>query len=305
MKHPIIVGTDLTETSDEALVRAEALATRDSVALTVVHAVSPLLWGIGNHVEHFVRVREQVKLRVTAVTGRPRGAYRVIIERGLAHAVLARLAIAEDALLVVGSHMHHGLGHALLKDVSERVVERARGPVLVTRSGTNAGCVLVAVDQPFDLSEPLQAGIQEARTTGSQLTALHCVETGFMYSLAADVFNGGAYAQRPMGLESPLPEIRHALRAELTRHQVTAQIFVTEGEAQVLIPRVAERLRARLIVVGSGHGKRSLETTNAVLRHAPCSVLVVDSVSASALDRSAAPSLERPARAEDPSLLSR
>ena len=302
MKHPIIVGTDLSETSDDALRRAEGLATRHSVPLTVVHAVSPF-WSIGSQSEHTARLRQQVEARVTTVTGRPPGAYRVIVERGLAHAVLARLAIAEDALLVVGAHMHHGVGHALLKDVTERVVERARGPVFITRPGSNTGCVLVAIDRPFDRSEPLQAGIDEVAMTGSELTVLHCVETGFIHTLAADVINGGAYAQHPLGLVSPLTEARQALRAELARQHLAAQIFAVEGEAQLLIPRMAERLNARLIVVGSGHGKRSLDITNAVLRHAPCSVLVVDSASASALDRDAALSSDAPVRAaEDPTL---
>ena len=283
MKHPIIVGTDMTVASDDALVRAEALATRDSVELTVVHAVSPLLLAVGEHAEHFARLREQVEQRITAITGRPRNAYNVVIERGLPHAVLARLAVANDALLVVGAHMHHGLGHALLKDVSERVLERARGPVLVTKPGGESGPVLVAVEPPFEFSESLGAAIQEARATGSHLAVLHCVDTGLLHTLAADLINGGAHATRPLGLKAVIPEARHALQAEFARRRIRAEIWLLEGAVDSLIPAVARRTRPRLIVIGSGHGKRSLETTNAVLRHTHCSMLVVDS--GSALDR--------------------
>src|SRR4051812_15738431 len=285
MIHPIVVGTDMTTASDDSLVRAEALATRDSAELTVVHAVSPLLWAVGDHTEHFARLREQIEQRVTAVTGRPRNAYRVLIERGLPHAVLARVAISNDALLVVGTHMHHGLGHAFLKDVTERVLERTRGPVLVTKPGADSGPILVAVDRPFELSEALGAGIEEARATGSRLTALHCVDTGLIHTLAADLINGGAYAALPLGLGAPIPEAARALRAELARRQTSAEVAILEGAAPTLIADFALRVHARLIVVGSGHGKRSLDVTNAVLRHAPCSVLVVDS--RSALDRDA------------------
>ena len=283
MKHPIIVGTDMTPASDDALMRAEARATRDSVDLTVVHAVSPLLWAVGDHAEHFARLREQVEQRTTAITGRPRNAYHVVIERGLPHVVLARLAIANDALLVVGAHMHHGLGHALLKDVSERVVERARGPVLVTKPGSDSGRVLVAVEPPFEFSESLDAAIQEARATGSELAVLHCVDTGLLQTLAADLINGGAYAARPLGLKAVIPEARHALRAEFARRRIRAELWLFEGTVHSLISDVARRTRPRLVVIGSGHGKRSLDSTNAVLRHAPCSVLVVDS--RAALDR--------------------
>ena len=112
MKYPIVVGTDLTHASDDALVQAEARASRDGVRLTVVHAMSPLLWGAANDVDYVARLRELVEQQVAALTGRSRGEYEVVIERGLAHAVLARSAVSQQALLVVGSHMHHGVGHA-------------------------------------------------------------------------------------------------------------------------------------------------------------------------------------------------
>jgi len=171
------------------------------------------------------------------------------------------------------------------KDVTERVLERTRGPVLVTKPGADSGPILVAVDRPFELSEALGAGIEEARATGSRLTALHCVDTGLIHTLAADLINGGAYAALPLGLGAPIPEAARGLRAELARRQTSAEVAILEGAAPTLIADFALRVHARLIVVGSGHGKRSLDVTNAVLRHAPCSVLVVDS--RSALDRDA------------------
>lgn len=283
MKHPIIVGTDLTEASDDTLVQAEVLATRDSATLTVVHAISPLLWR--DQGEQLARIRQQIAQRVSLLTRRPPELFDVVVERGLAHAVLARLAIAHDALLVVGAHMHHGIAHALLRDVTERVVARARGPVLVTQPANRAGQVLVPVDRPFESSEPLLTAIDEARARRAKLTVLHCVDTGFIRTLACDLANGGAYAREPLGLNAPLAEARSALGAELKRRNVRADVLVAEGEAQALIPRLARGARAGLIVVGSGHGKGSLQITNAVLRHAPCSVLVVDSTRASALDR--------------------
>src|SRR4051812_24864868 len=133
MKFPIVVGTDLTAASDEALIQAEARARRDRVPLTVVHAYPPLLWETTNDAEALLRAKETLQAQFLALTGRAADGYEALVERGLAHLVLARIAISQQALLVVGSHMHHGVGHALLRDVTERVVERTRGPVLVTR----------------------------------------------------------------------------------------------------------------------------------------------------------------------------
>lgn len=277
MRYPIVVGTDLTSASEAALIQAEARATRDASPLTVVHAMSPLLWGGSNDVDYVQRLRELIRKQFTALTGRRREDYNVVAERGLAHAVLARLARSERALLVVGSHMHHDVGHALLKDVSERVVESGRGPVLVTRPCGVSHHVLAAVDWPFNASIALDVAIDEARASNSKLTVLHSVDTGFLQTLVADIFNGGAYADRPLGQHSPVVEARVALRSELRRRHVDAEVYVVEGEARSLIPEVAARIGVELIVVGAAHRPTMTpHVTTAVLRHAPCSVLVVD-----------------------------
>ena len=281
MKLPIVVGTDLTEGSDDALRQAEARATRDRVPLTVVHAMSPLLWSALSDREHVEHLQSLIRQQFTALTGRLESEYEVLVERGLAHTVLARLAVAQQALLVVGTHMHHGLGHALLRDVTERVLERARSPVLVTRPSSGSKRVLVAVDQPFGKSAALDAAIDEALSSDAKLTAVHTVNTGFMHTLVTDIVNGGAYADHPLGLRARVLEARQALRAELQRRRVDADIYVMEGEGAALIPRVAARVGAELVVVGTAHRHgHPPSITSAVLRHAPCSVLVIDEGSA-------------------------
>ena len=281
MKLPIIVGTDLTEASDDALVQAEARATRDGVPLTVVHAMTPLLWNPANDANATEGATRLVRQRLTALTGRPEHEYEVVVERGLPHTVLARLAISQHALLVVGSHMHHGVGHAFLRDVTERVVERARGPVLVTRPRARSERVLVAVDRPFESSAALDVAIEEARSSSSRLTVLHCVNMGFLTTLATDLINGGAYADRLVGQRSPPAEARQSLKAELGRRQVDADLYVLEGVPEHLISEVAARGEADIVVVGTAHRRaRTPHVTTSVLRHAPCSVLVVDELAA-------------------------
>jgi nucleotide-binding universal stress UspA family protein len=281
MKLPIIVGTDLTGASDDALIQAEARATRDGVPLTVVHAMTPLLWDPANNSDAVERAKTLVRQRFTALTGRPPGEYAVVVERGLVHTVLAGLAISQHALLVVGSHMHHGVGHALLRDVTERVVARARGPVLVSRPRVASERVLVAVDRPFESSAALDIAIDEARSSDSKLTVLHCVNMGFLTTLATDLINGGAYADRPLGQRSPLAEARRLLKAELGQRQIDADLYVVEGAAQQLISEVAASVDADLVVVGTAHrSARTPHLTTAVLRHAPCSVLIIDELTA-------------------------
>jgi nucleotide-binding universal stress UspA family protein len=286
MKFPIVVGTDLSTASHDALIQAEARASRDGVPLTVVHAQTPLLWGSANDTDAAAHARELIRQDLSALTGRSPAGYHVIVERGLAHSVLARIAISQNALLVVGSHMHHGVGHAFLRDVTERVVERARGPVLVTRPRIASDRILVAVDRPFHTSAALALAIDEARASDSELTVLHCVDMGFIATLAADLINGGAYADRPLGQHSPIAEARQALKGELRRRQIAADIYVLEGAARQLIPEIAAKVQAELVVVGTAHRPGSPpHVTTSVLRHAPCSVLVADEASAVELAR--------------------
>jgi nucleotide-binding universal stress UspA family protein len=190
VKYPIIVGTDLTEASDDALIQAETRAARDDAPLTVVHATSPLLWGPVLDAEYTVRLETLIRQQNSALTGR---------------------------------------------------------------------------------------------------SVLHSIDTGFIQTLAADVINGGAYAARPLGQRSLFVDARQALRAELRRRQVEADICVVEGRAPSIIPQMANRIDAELVIVGTAHRPAPTSSvTTAVLRHAPCSVLVVDDGAALVLTDSVA-----------------
>jgi len=277
MKYPIVVGTNLTGASNEALIQAEARARRDDMPLTVVHTVSPRFWGASNDAGDLEHLRQLVEQQVTSLTGRPRGEYDIIVERGSTQSVLTRLATAQHALLVVGTTEHHGISHALLKDVSERVVEHASGPVLVTRAGTNSARVLVAVDWPFHTSRALDVAIDEASHSHAELSVLHCVDAGFVGTLAATFINGGIYSGHPPSMRWPIGEARKELREELQLRHVDPILYVAEGEASFLISEFAARLHAGLVIVGSArHPAHTPAVTTAVLRHAPCSVLVVN-----------------------------
>ena len=277
MKYPIVVGTNLTHASDEALIQAEARASRDEMPLTVVHTLSQRLWGSTNDAGDVEHLRALIEQQVTALTGRPRSEYDVVVERGSTHSVLARLAASQHALLVVGSAEHHGLGHALLKDVSERVVERAWGPVLVARPRTDSARILVAIDWPFHKSPSLDIAIDEARCSHAELIVLHCVNASFLGTIATYIVNGNYYAEHPLSLRWPLGEARRALRAELQLRHVDPPLYVVEGEASSLISQFAAQTHAGLVIVGTPHHPGPTpHVTTAVLRHAPCSVLVVD-----------------------------
>jgi nucleotide-binding universal stress UspA family protein len=60
-------------------------------------------------------------------------------------------------------------------------------------------------------------------------------------------------------------------------------LLVVEGEARILISQVAARMVADLVIVGNAFRPGTTpQTTTTVVRHAPCSVLVIDSGTARA-----------------------
>jgi nucleotide-binding universal stress UspA family protein len=269
MSDRIVVGTDLSSASDDALIQAEALASRDALPLTVVHVLSGLPWGASvlPDPDQVMEIRESIRKQVNVLTGRPLPAFCVLVERGQPHLVLAQLARSARALLVVGSHMHHGVGHALVRNVGERVALRAHDRVLITRPRTGSRQILVAADHPAHARAALEVGVEEARRSAGILTVLHCVNTGFVESAFTPRMEGGR----------AIVDARAALSEELTRAKVKAELRVIEGPPQAVISDMADRLNAELIVIGASHHAQPLaDVTSQVLRRAQCSVLVVE-----------------------------
>lgn len=276
MKCPIVVGTDLTDASDECLVQAEARATRDHSPLTVVHASSPLPWLNGGDSQDLGQLRGLIRERVRRLTGRHESNFSTLVERGLAATVLTRIAAAQRALLVVGGHAPGGGEHALLRDVAERLLVHARGPLLVTRRRRDSGRLLVAVDTPFGQADELEAAREEAMIASCRLSVVHCIPRGLVEALTADALEGGGHgARRLFGPQPRLTATYQALRAELVRRGIDAQLHVAEGDPERLIPDLADKLGAELVILGSSQRPaRTARVTLGVLRRLPCSALL-------------------------------
>jgi len=76
------------------------------------------------------------------------------------------------------------------------------------------------------------------------------------------------------------------VQSALARLGVVADIVIDPGRARVAIPNISEQLPAELVVVGT-HGRTAFRrmlvgsVAESVIRHAPCSVLVVRATSTS------------------------
>jgi nucleotide-binding universal stress UspA family protein len=184
-------------------------------------------------------------------------------------AILRTVQTQPTDLVVIGSRGVSGFTYLLLGSVSEEVVRHAPCPVLVAR--------------------PLRAGLQAAvlgcddsecsRHAAEWLERFPLPRGCALHTVTVQPRHG-ATVSAPHGALPSLPEKRaeHAALSPGRR----ASASVENGDPAQTLLRVAEQREADLIVVGS-HGRSGIgrlllgSVSENVLRHAPCSVLVVKS----------------------------
>lgn len=142
----ILVGTDFSDVSDEALRAAALYATTFGCKVFVAHVfdptpnVPPVVWSRPDLLERNIRVEIEEAIRET-LTGRTAELLKGVSEVELSvvqHPSPGRALVemAEDEnvdLVILGSHGRSGLSRAFLGSVAERVVRHAPCPVLVVR----------------------------------------------------------------------------------------------------------------------------------------------------------------------------
>jgi nucleotide-binding universal stress UspA family protein len=277
---PVLVATDLTPGSDEALRQGDSLARALGGPLHVCHVMPDLLTvrmlfpqvqqrddaavqGLKRHAADLVEVS------IARLTGRTPGEFHVGIESGSPHSGILRHAEALGAgVIVVGAG-----------DVTERVVRHAHCPVLVARPSP-PGIVLAATDFSDSAMPAVAAGAAEAARRGVGFAVLHSLDFGPVTATTL----GGAYAVippiRPEEQARFRTETLEGLRRALELVGAKGETLVADGEPGRAIVEAARALPAQLVVVGTV-GRTGLKrlalgsVAEAVVRWAACSSLVM------------------------------
>lgn len=197
-------------------------------------------------------------------------------------------------LLVVGSHGRKGLGRFLMGDVSDAVVRYARCSVEIIRTPSRTKGPTAAARQtgrrikrillPIDDSKYSEAAAQLL----SEQFRPHTVEVKVVYVVEPpDPFVAREMGAFDLNLDAAWDAMTKqaailvAKVAEvLCSKGLGATGVVEQGDPKARIIEVAKEWQADLIVLGS-HGRKGLEhfllgsVSEAVARHAPCSVEVV------------------------------
>lgn len=293
MTTKLLVAIDFSESADEALRQAHERARDSGGTLTVLHVVpnlvhsTPLFPQLAqDEAREFPGLREtalaEVGKRVEALTGRSPGEFEPVVADGSPAAMIVREAERRNIdLLLVGSHGRTGVARLLLGNVAEKVVRHAHCPVLVARPRSGTGAVLVATDFS-DAAQPAVAmAVQEAKRQGVRIAIIHSIDLSPGLTEGLSFAAGVVPYVAPAEVSSELREAVDGMLANvLQRFGVEGERIVAEGPPAAAIVRTAEHLGANLVVVGTV-GRTGLprlllgSVAEAVVRSAPCSVLVV------------------------------
>jgi nucleotide-binding universal stress UspA family protein len=317
----IIVPIDFSEMSVQAIQTAKQLARRFGASIHLAH-VRRLNYGIDfatpappavpfcfmpYEQEAEKTARQQLK-KVAEECGVP-SAKCDVLSGAPPFDEICRLAQTIPAdLVVMPTHGRTGLKHVFLGSTAERIVQHSSCPVLVTRRSApqaNDGSrfrmktILVPVDFSKCSREGLRYAIAFANETGARIILLHATYLGYIYSA-----EGTALYDIP-GLQKAARDTAERKMRELVRSvnfgAVKFETAVTEASPVVDICAFAKAHNIDLIIT-STHGLTGFthvligSIAEQVVRHAPCSVLVVPShphVRAANLSKSAGSKLNR------------
>jgi nucleotide-binding universal stress UspA family protein len=276
-QEPIVVGTDLSSSSTEAIRQAGAWAKRSGVPLVVAHVAPDELFRTLEAPKIIAALRE----RAESIVGPSGPPLDVVLAAGSPHGALVRLADERRAaLVVVGASGTGTVGRVLFGSTAEQVVRYAHCAVLVARPSPKEGVVLGTTDFSEEATAAVTAAAKEADLRGVPLRLVHCLfEPTSSLSLL-----GPLVITAPEMPDFEREELRSAadttLRSLLEATNVPGACEVLSGPPATAIPAEASGLSAALIVVAT-RGRTGLarialgSVAEAIVRHAPCSVLAV------------------------------
>jgi len=192
-------------------------------------------------------------------------------------------------LIVMPTHGRTGLKHVFLGSTAERIVQHSSCPVLVTRGNSaqskngsrfRVKTILVPVDFSSCSREGVRYAIAFANEFGAQIILVHATYLGYVYSSEGTAIYDIPGLQRA-ARQTAERKMREFLRS-VNFGAVKYQTAFTDGSPVTDICAFAKDHDVDLIIT-STHGFTGFthvligSIAEQVVRHAPCSVLVVPS----------------------------
>jgi len=298
----IIVPIDFSKMSVQAIHVAKQLARRFSASIHLAHVrhlnyaadlMAPLPPMVPFAFTPYEQNGEQIALKELKKVASESGVSSAscdVLSGAPPFDEICRLAHAIPAdLVVMPTHGRTGLKHVFLGSTAERIVQHSSCPVLVTRENSAQSkngsrfrikTILVPVDFSSCSREGLRYAIAFANEFGAQIILLHATYLGYVYSS-----EGTAIYDIP-GLQKAARQTAERKMRDLVRSldfgAVKFETAFTEGSPVTDICAFAKDHDVDLIIT-STHGFTGFthvligSIAEQVVRHSPCSVLVVPS----------------------------
>lgn len=278
----VVVGLDGSDSAQRAVSWAAEEAARRGAPLRIVHAELPLpadaldMTGMARsalHDEAMAWVQKAIS-KVSEVAPGVEVQVRVEVNTP---AWLLEQESQTAALVVVGSRGLGGFGGLVVGSIAVALSCHAKCPVVVVRGADPVpdGPVVVGVNGAPQNWHVLDRAFEEAEARGTALVAVHAWHPPMRNARIAESV-GIAWSELDIVRESV---VKQRLQACADRHPaVRVEQHVVHGSPAQRLVEYAEG--ASLLVVGSRGtgGLRGMllgSTSQSVLRHAPCPVLLV------------------------------
>lgn len=292
----ILCPVDFSDASTHAIDLAVVVAGWYRSQITALHVLTPLSLAAAGFATATEEENEIDRLRLLTseefATATAHGiGVDVVIEAGQpAASIVERAAKLQAGLIVMGTHGTGGFQHLLLGSVTEKVLRKARCPVLTvpprahSRSQLPFRDILCAVDFSEASLDAVRSALSLSEESSASLTLLHVLEWPWdeppapsieelprEQGLALAEFRRYAEASAKKRLESLIPDSNHSSRIATN---------LRSGKPYLQILDVAREKHADLIVIGV-HGRDPVDlalfgsTTNQIVRRAECPVLTL------------------------------
>jgi nucleotide-binding universal stress UspA family protein len=291
----IVVGVDLSTGAENAAYRAAEVAAQTGAELVLVHAATVpdvpevpasmkatadalravLTDRLATDRADLADLRERLEGLGATVS-------QLLVDRDPDDAIVEAAAELHADLVVVGTRDDSRLRRWLLGSVSEHVVRAAACSVLVTREGDpDRGFERLVVGTDFSpAAENALARAVELARPGATIDVVHCFQVPLLtLSSTADTAPVDGYETLRSELLADAHTRGDAALASHAGAPVILRFHLVEESPREAVCDMAEQVHADLVVVGH-HGRRGLRrvllgsVAEAVVRHAPCSVLV-------------------------------
>jgi nucleotide-binding universal stress UspA family protein len=266
----ILIATDLTPKSSNALGRAIRLAARTGASLCILHATSGSEDDEGCPASHR-RIRTEAQIMAEALTEAPLDISVRISGHSPAHAIIEEADRLDADIIVLGGHGTPRFRDALFGTTGTHVVRNACRPVLVVQIDHAAPYSKVMLAVPNGTATDLiDAAIGAA--PDAQLHAVHA----FSPSLGETLAGSRALDHLEIGQERDLEAAMASAGRNAGHDTVKPHATVRTGEPLSVLMEEAEKIEPDLLVMGTRRrvaylGSHAVDT----LFWCPCDILVV------------------------------